>query len=472
MNNNTKLGTSDNDNSSLIIPIDSCNPDETKPKSPSSSLDRNHQSTVTIEHRIAEKSDESSGKSFFSWIIKKLVKKEGKMIMMVVAYALIATVGGSFAYSRYSSLNKQLNLTPIVGEFELQNDELAYENNRLNKQINILSNEIETLLNQVNEMEQENEIFKNANNELQRNVTAISLTNERLIEQNNDFRDMNIELNLTNQRFETLIQKVVEENIDLRRSNDQMEVLNNDLNTEVNRLSVLTMNMTIRLEEFTSLNQELEYNVITLDNANLLLNDKIDALNISIQDLTQQNSKFQSLNADLISLVSFLDATGQEIEDSMEDVITYLSMTIDVYRSLALRDLEIEYQTSVRNFAYELNIFHGNEDFLKRPNSPIKDRYKIVRQFLNTRVLSTVCADLNDFENYMFAKNDIADDKNAATLTLHQILNALEGYVALLHDFYFPDGEIVGETSISIFDWERANFHCEELPSNLTYSFF
>lgn len=428
--------------------------------------------SLTIQHVVSESrsSRKSNAGGFFYCLIKLLMKKEGKILIIISLYSLFSTVGGSFMYKKYSSLNKNLKLSPILGAFEGEVDELRLENDHLKASISKLMDEISHLTGEIERLEEENKRYQTLNSLLESNTTDFEQIIDDLLEENDQLELTNTQMNVSNVMFQNLIEELKTDNIQFSEHIQELKLLNTNLNTEVRELNILNMNLTHNLEVFSDLNDDLEENVETLNSENLSLQSSIKRLDSALQDLSAQNAQFKALNEDLKSVVTFLNSTASNIEESLDEIVSYLATLIENYRSLALKSLEINYQTKTRNFACDLSRQFHNEKFVTEPSSSLNEYYPIVLDFIETKVLSEVCADIGDFMIFLDDEVGMKNTKIRSMITFEDVVHALEIYTSLLQDFYFSNKANETDNTVTDFEWEDASFNCDELSVRFRFN--
>lgn len=417
--------------------------------------------TIRIEHTVKEntESNESGGSGFCYTIMKILMKKEGKLMAMLLTYSILSTVGGSVIYTRYTSLNTSLDLNPVLDELDSGTNNFRAENMKLRSEINTMRDQIAELKNESSILREESKTYKQLTLQLNNNLTdAIEAT------QNMTARigELDAEMNETITRFESIVEELKTQNDKFEENIEHLESTNSELRTEIENLQQTNVNLNTTLNEKILINGNLDEEVKTLETEKNLLTKDFEALQKSLQQLIHENSQFKSHNEDLISLVSFLDSIENELQESIHNITADLTDLIETYRFLAVRDLEIQYKTIIEKWPCKVESLYRNELFVIDPSSPIADFYAEVMDIVDSSVLIEICADPDDFENFMFGNMDT--DKSSVSLTI--LLDSLTTYTSLVHDYYFSN------SSISALDWEAANFHCDELPPDSKYSFF
>jgi len=431
-----------------------------------------HSPTVRIEHTVAQTSDsdKSDGSGFCYTLAKILMKKEGKMIAMLISYSILCTVGGSVVYSRYASLNSSLGLSPILDEFDSGKEDMKEENLQLKSKLNEMTEDILELTNEVSFLRQESDLYKNISLQLSTNLTNAIETNQNMTVQ---IEELGLEYSNLKDGYvnlENLADNITTQNDAIKDRNGKLEHLNSKLNEDVEVLQNKTANLTSSLSELVSINADFRDNVKLLEGQNSNLKKDLNTLQTNIQDLSHENSQFKTLNDDLLSLIGFLESIENKGEESITDIVIKLADLIDNYRVLAVADLEIQYKTIIEKLPCTLEGVFGNELFVIDRALSISDFYPAVMDLIDKSVLIEICVDLDDFEKYMLEKVGLQDE-DKSSISLIKLLNSLETYTSLVNDYYFSSSPNLIQNSVSVLDWEVANFHCEELLPDSQYFF-
>lgn len=427
-----------------------------------------HSPTVRIEHTVKEtqESNDPEGSGFCYTIIKTLMKKEGKLIAMLLTYSILSTVGGSMIFTRYTTLNTSMDLDPILDNLDVDVDNFRTENMKLKSELDTMIDEIDRLTNESTVLREESEFFKQLSSQLSHNLTDSIKTNQNM---NARIEELDVYMNETIIHFQDIIDDMNVQNNELEENIDQLQSQNSGLHAEIENLENINSNLTTTLNEKILINGNLDEEVNNLAEEKSLLKTDIEELQISLQQLIHENSQFKSHNEDLMSLVSFLNTIESELEGSILNITSDLADLINSYRFLAVRDLEIQYKTIIERWPCKLERLYDGELFVVDPSLSIAGFYDAVMNFVDNSVLIEICADLDDFEKFMLGNVDV-NDKSSISLTT--LLDSLTTYTSLVHDYYFSNSSIPFEFSLSALDWEAANFHCEELPLESKYSFF
>jgi len=338
-------------------------------------------------------------------------------------------------------------------ELEAENDALLKEQLRLNAQIKLLSanlDEYKDLLDQhadlndqldestaelkaeIDRLAAENDEYKRLNGELSNNIDDLKEQTSELQKQNEILAGLNDDLNATTIKLNNTVD-------DLEDQVDRLSEQNIIFSSEIDRLS----NETDRLE---LVNGQLEQN-----NAELTA---------EVVDFASKIEDLQKLNDELQNIVSFVNETGQFLDQNLEDVTEYLSEQIVAYRSVATETIQNTYIQRAGLWDCQYHVHFGDYPFSKNHKLEIpNDLFEEVLDYIDDRVLQELCLDLDDFEKFMDS-----EFQAPPVYTTDHLVAGIASYTHLAFDHYFRDnGESGGLTRE---DWALAAYDCENLEGD------
>jgi peptidoglycan hydrolase CwlO-like protein len=318
---------------------------------------------------------------------------------------------------RMEDLNKQLSNQ--LDDYEDLTDRLNVSVEELKRQNEILS--------------ESNDQYENLNNQLNDTVAELKEQNQFLADQVDIFAELNKDLNETAGRLEDQVDRLEGEVDDLTAQNDRLEDLVGSLTNETDRLSELT--------DF--------------------LEENVNRLEGNIGSLETENNRLENNIADLRTVISFWDEVTDKSDETYVEMTTFLAQQISTNRLLVLEALQNTYHQRVANWDCALKDQFALEAFANDDNLPIpQDRVNEVLAYVDERVLSELCLDKNDFEEYLEDAYTIND------INTNRLVASVQRYTWSAIDYYFPES---GESGLAAEDWAAAEYDCGKLPANLNY---
>lgn len=463
--------------------LSSLTPD-TKPLSPSPSYD-NPGKFITIQNNITtveesttnnkkKSKSKSKARNAAGAIASFFMTKSGMSALAMGTISLIALIGGSSAYSKYTS---RLNILPNFEGLEEQVDRLQEENIRLEGQVLELTTQVDRLETEVDRLEVENERFASLNSQLEGNLTVFKELNEQLTNETNRFEDLNKELEANNLFYQNLNDELEGENERLEASVNQLESSVVTLEGEVNTLGAENKNLADTVFSLNEINEAMEQELDLLTEENNDLKKNNAALEQNLLDLKEYNDNLVQLNQELASIVSFLQATnpdGNVNDGDFDEVIGDTTELIDRYRGLSIQNLEIQYSTIAMMWRCTLNDEFPGTSFTVNPVSvPIGQPFlTLVMGHLDQTTLAPLCSDMGDFNTFL-SQFTTQDEESLTLSTLTQAVDAYYDNMAL---HYFPDGltndgGVSQNNTITEVEWEKAGFECDGLEDGRSYKF-
>ena len=99
----------------------------------------------------------------------------------------------------------------------------------------------------------------------------------------------------------------------------------------------------------------------------------------------------------------------------------------------------------------------ASDDNLAIPSDVIND----VMDYVDERVLSDLCLDMDDFQNFL------SDRYGNEDITTNRLVTSVQRYTWSALDYYFPED---GETGLTDEDWATADYECGNLATEQKYT--
>jgi len=241
--------------------------------------------------------------------------------------------------------------------------------------------------------------------------------------------------------------------------NSQIEELEKQvdrLESEVDRLEDQNDRYEILNGQLNRTSEELRFTAERLEGTVDRLNNTVIDLEKLNQDLKEENERYAELNSQLNTILLFLNETSANINETYEQLVSYLAEQITVNRVLVLQTLENIYdQQTVSWDCTFRDIFQG-EPFIADEDVPIGDGVPAVLEYVEEQILSEICISTSDFESFL------EDRYSLELITVNQLFQGVAVYLIAVMNYYFPDE---GEPGLTAEDWASADYLCENVAS-------
>ena len=410
--------------------------------------------SLSIQHTVKTKGGGGG-------VAKSLTKPVAALLGSLL---LLSTGAGAYFFTGWlglPGLNTQLDrLQEQNALLTAQVDELEKQVDRLEFQVDRLSNETDRLANETTRLEGINE-------ELEQNVAEFSHENDRLNVSLVEFHGLNIRLNES-------IAELAEQNQILRGNLDRFEGLNKDLNQTVNTLEGQVNRLEHANDELDRLNGNLWQAVDQLSNETAELSELNAQLNTTtirlwaeVDTLSQEIDRLAALNVNLATLVSFVNETSVNIDDTFEEFTRYLSDQITGNRVLVMETLETLYLQRASFWDCDFREYFLTEEFTQNRNEPIGvEFFPEVLDYVHDRVLSDLCLSRDGFETFLVIDGYV--DLSPSDASFNDVLRAVGRYTDLAIDHYFP--RLQEDPGLTPQQWAKAQYNCLNLPQDLLYT--
>jgi hypothetical protein len=330
----------------------------------------------------------------------------------------------------------------------------------LNNQIEALEAQVDRLAVEVDRLEDENDRYESLNDQLNGTVQEFAGLNDQLNMTTIRLEGINKDLNATNLEFKDRIE-------DLSQQNQEYATLNVELNAtavqfanEVDQFRRAIATLILENADFANLTDKLAGLTGDLGSIAEDQNLTIAALELTLTDIVSENTRLADLNNDLTNIASFLSETSAGLDTSLQQVTQFLAGQITANRVLVLGSLENTYRQRITNWDCDYrDIFRvfafGNDFDLVLPSAD----ENMVISYVSDRVLSELCLDRTDFEQYLF--NTISQG-----LTSNRLMTGVLVYTTTALDYYFPEPS---EDGLSALDWADAGYDCQNLANKFVF---
>jgi uncharacterized coiled-coil DUF342 family protein len=461
-------GSSDNEVSSAIKGQRNsacCNEDSPTALMPSATMDTeisssprrsdaNERQTVTIEHKV-----KGSHNNFGT--ARKLTKP---LVALIATIILLTTGSAAYFFSEFLTIP---GLKTQVDRLEGQIAELQLQVNELETQVDRLKGQVDRLDREVDRLSNETDRLSGTNDELEQNIHNYAIENYRLNASVSVFAKLNIKLNST-------VEELDKEVNDLKNENEILVEINQGLNLTIAELSDNLQELDMFNNQLSQANTNLSTSVDHLVNETaklVLMNEELNftvaALRHEVSSLSSDVDRLGRLTNNLKNLVSFLNETALNIDNSFDTIADYLSKQIESNRVLVMETLENLYRQRISNWDCDFREFFLTESFVSNRDAPIGiELYPKVIGYIEERVLSDLCLNTTDFEGFLEEGMNVTNKSDASFNKLQQ---AAGQYTDLAVNYYFsPSAETNSTTSVQ---WAEAKYNCNNLPPDSVFHY-
>lgn len=326
----------------------------------------------------------------------------------------------------------------------------------------ISQEDLENLQSEIDRLEQLNgqlsdqlEDYEEITNRLNASVEELKVQNEILTESNNVYEELNGRLNDTITELQGHNEFLAQQVETLTKNVEDLNATADRLEGEVDRLEDEVDNLETQNDRLEGLVDSLTNETSTLKNLTDVLQENVDRLEDKIGSLETENTRLEDNISNLETVVGFLDEVAGNIDETYEQLASFLAEQITTNRLLVTETLQNTYHQRVANWdcalrdTFVLEAFASDEN-LAIPNNLMSD----VMDFVDERVLSDLCLDLNDFQNYL------TDRYGNGDITTSRLVTSVQRYTWDALDYYFPED---GEEGLTGEDWATAEYDCGKL---------
>ena len=255
--------------------------------------------------------------------------------------------------------------------------------------------------------------------------------------------------------LETQVDRLSTEIDELAHENDRYSMLNSQLNQTAEEYQLLNDQLNTSTQYLSQLNHELNHSNSVFSELNAHLSEQNSLYASLNSELNATQQELSAINQDLFTVVNFLNNTSSSLQRNLEAVVDFLADQIAVNRFLVLETLKNTYQQRVQNWDCGFRDFFLTEDFIQDGNSPIdRTLFPEVLDYINSRLLSGLCLDPEDFETYL------GQDQ----ITSNELVQRTSRYISLAMDYYFAGNVGAGDSlSIKPEEWSKADYQCSKL---------
>lgn len=234
----------------------------------------------------------------------------------------------------------------------------------------------------------------------------------------------------------------------LASENNRYEALNDELNATVGELKGINIELNDTANRLEQTNQELGFKVADLEQQN--------------QIFEEQNGKLSKSVNDLILISNYLNETTELLNDSVEQITTFLADQITANQAILLSTLENTYRQRKDGWNCDYNSIFGGRTYTQNYNVEIPSTdINSIMDYVSNRVLDELCFDLDDFTSFL-------ELPEYSPLTSFRLNAAVTIYTERALDWYFPEAD---EDGLTKDDWAAAKYDCEKLDTSRKYRF-
>eukprot|EP00934_Nitzschia_sp_Nitz4_P007622 Nitzschia sp. Nitz4//scaffold10_size219509//133703//134911//NITZ4_001439-RA/size219509-processed-gene-0.340-mRNA-1//-1//CDS//3329532953//7612//frame0 len=371
---------------------------------------------VTIEHKVNSSTNRSAG----------LIMGMTKPAMAIAGLLVMGGVGAA-----------------AFGWFQIPG---------LNDQIDALEAQVTALSNEVDRLTEENNRYETLNDMLNETVADFRNLTESLNSTVIELQDVADDLNQTNLELQEQVSQLTAQNLEYAQLNQDLNATATRLAEEVDFFEIAVANLILENGALSNTTEALQRVNAELGNLTDTQNQTLVEMATVLGDLASENDRLESLNNDLVTIVSFLNETSLDIDESLQQVTEFLADQIIANSVLLAESLENTYRQQIQNWDCDYRDYFREEPYGENYTMVITD-LPTVLSYVDDRVLSDMCLDVDDFEAYLV--NTYAD-----SITSYRLIAGVTEYTTRALTYYFPD---VDETGVTPQEWADASYSCRNL---------
>lgn len=393
---------------------------------------------VVIEHKVKDKGQSRSaigGGGSLLCLVKPML-----ILLLLVALA----AGASSVYGwlfKFPALNKQVKeLEEQISRLDDEIDRLQTENNRyqfLNDKLNITVDDLEDVRDDLNITV----------SDLEDVASVLNTTRDQIVAEIGELQNQNYEYAQLNAGLQSNVQELAGEVSFFRDALDKLtdeHSILQDTTTSLQDLATKFANTTIdQNETLTVLKETLE--------GFQAENDRLEDFNEKLEAGLDYLNETLFANGDLVessaaSIADLAEVLGERVQQQQQSSLLQLEIS---YRQL-LAGWDCDYRDVFRSeaFGQDYDVFLPG-----KPSSVLPDQ---VGNYVDERILSKLCLDLDDFEDYLSSSTN-------AGVTSNQLIRAVILYTEDALKYYFPSAQNDNNNGILLSEWIDAGFRCDLL---------
>lgn len=449
--------------------------------------DERNINVVKIEHNINtnnnnDKSSSSNARSVArsaKTVVSLATMGTGAKILVVLLgiYAVFTTLSSGFLFDRFLDIPR---LEAATAELEAEVANLTAQVDRLESEVDRLEFQIDRLESNVDDLAIENNRYAQNNVMLAGNLTVLEEENANLKSTVISFSQENIQLNSSLTKFQKENDELYDSVLELNDQANKLTDTIDDLDSGLKELKIVNSNLTVALNASTHLVKDLTQENANLENTTDSLNSSVALLGSQVQERNEQIDRMDKNLNELKNVVSFLNTTATNIDQTFDATVTFIEKLISEYRRNVLYNKRVLWEKFRYNWRCDLNSAFGGAPFVEDAYVPIgNEAYPKVMDYLDEVVFQKMCFNLTDFEAFMIGEyfpNFEGVDEDVPTggnLTVQNLSSGIGWYAFGVFDHYFPSNDEDAENPVTELEWEEADFDCRELVAvGRGYSFY
>ena len=271
-------------------------------------------------------------------------------------------------------------------------------------------------------------------------------------------------------RLEGQVDRLSEEVSFLAVENDRFNALNSQLNQTAQEYQHLNEQLSVSTFQLSSLNEELNSSNSVFAELNAQLSSENEAYAGMNSKLNQTQHELSELNQDLLSIVSFLNTTSNNLQSNFESMLDFLAEQIDVHRFLVLEATRNTYQQRIQNWDCGYRDYFSTYTFVRNGNAVIQGDsgnqtsptiLSDVFEYVENQLLSSLCVTQDDLQDYLLTTVQSLD-----SITSNELIQGISRYTIMVMEYYFPDSTALRDSDgagIRSDEWEDAAYRCANL---------
>ena len=207
--------------------------------------------------------------------------------------------------------------------------------------------------------------------------------------------------------------------------------------------------------------------VVDLTTARQELTTQVAVLTTQVSGLQGTVQNLTTLNSNLESIFLYLNESALDLDETVDELASFLAEQIGANRALVLQNLQTSYQSTLSLWDCTFFDVYRTSSFVNDVNSPIGSaNISSVLGHVDEQVLTELCLDELNFELYLESTYNGGD---IGALTVTQLTQGVAVYGGLAVDYMFPDMDDEGD-GLTQEEWAFARYDCSGLERPYRWS--
>lgn len=328
-----------------------------------------------------------------------------------------------------------------------------------------LNRQVEALEEQVNILQNENDRYERLNNRLNITVDDLEDVRDDLNGTVSELDQVASSLNTTNYQLVAEIEELQNQNSEYSRINKGLQANVAELATEVDLFQEALEELSNEHSILKTTTSQLQDLAATFTNTTIDQNQTLTVLKETLEAFQVENDRLEDFNKKLEIGLNYLNETlfanGNLVESSavtLGEITEVLGEQVQQQQRSSRFQLEISYRQVMAGWDCDYPVIFRTEPYGQDYDSVMPSNGgnllpSDVQTYINERVLSKMCLDPNDFNNYL------SSTVSSNGVTSNQLMRAVVLYTDDAMKYYFPADED-DANGVTLDQWIDASFRC------------